>query len=176
MRTMVAGRRQNVHGGADMGQTFAHSDVARSGYVPRAAFVAILRQNGILLPDGTLHFLLVQLAKPFDSMSICYTRFMELVGLGTMQSGWSSPIHGQAFANQYRGPDPWFVFLSRSFQSAQLSHFQCVPLVRLARAGTDPVPYSYDPPFATPAVHRRGSFVDMTPRAEVSVHCSGTRA
>ncbi|KAJ0399206.1 hypothetical protein P43SY_001872 [Pythium insidiosum] len=91
LRSVIHARRDAMHSrGIDLGQAFMQNDAGRTGFVPRPIFLAILRDCGVLIPDALLHFLMIELAKPFDSTAVSYTRFLDTVGLGSASAGaWS---------------------------------------------------------------------------------------
>ncbi|OWZ06258.1 hypothetical protein PHMEG_00021513 [Phytophthora megakarya] len=87
LRSMVAARRSVlVNSGIDLGDIFAQYDAYRTGFVSRGMFATLLRDYSIILPETTLHFLMIQLAKPTDTTSISYVRFLEMTDVGVARS------------------------------------------------------------------------------------------
>lgn len=96
MRSMVAARRSVLaNSGIELGDIFVQYDMQRTGFVPRSTFATILRDYSVPMPETTLHFLMIQLAKPTDTTSISYVRFLEMTDVGVARSASANSTHNQ---------------------------------------------------------------------------------
>lgn len=82
-----------MNAGIDLSDVFAQEDIRRSGFVSRATFTNVLRTYGFPIAEPVLHFLMVQLAKSVDTMSVSYARFLEMIGGSTSAATvWTRPL------------------------------------------------------------------------------------
>ncbi|TMW67050.1 hypothetical protein Poli38472_012166 [Pythium oligandrum] len=137
IRAAIQGRRGSLAAnGFDFTQIFLQNDHTRSGSVPRTIFMSILRDCGLGIPEATLHFMAIHLAAPFDTTSVAYGRFLELIGLGGMP-GWGAAAHN---AHTFGHRNSWSD--NRGLQIHQEAYAR-----------------PYDPPLVTAAPIRRESYV-----------------
>ncbi|KAL7678648.1 putative EF-hand domain pair protein [Plasmopara halstedii] len=82
IRSIVAARRSVLENNSiELGDVFSQYDSYRTGFVSRSTFVTLLQDYSILIPQTTLHFMMITLAKSSDPTSISYVRFFEMANV-----------------------------------------------------------------------------------------------
>ncbi|EEY67522.1 uncharacterized protein PITG_17627 [Phytophthora infestans T30-4] len=97
MRSVVATRRSVLaNSGIELGDLFAQYDSHHTGFVPRSTFATLLHDYSIIIPETTLHFLMIELAKPSDTTCVSYVRFLEMTDVGVARA---NPPHSRTMEN-----------------------------------------------------------------------------
>uniref|UniRef100_H3HEC0 Tudor domain-containing protein n=1 Tax=Phytophthora ramorum TaxID=164328 RepID=H3HEC0_PHYRM len=138
MRSMVAARRSIlVNSGLDLGDIFVQYDSHRTG---------------ISMPETTLHFLMIQLAKPSDTTSVSYVRFLEITDVGVARSASANPPLSHGLENSPARFSSWTSGRSNPFE--QESAARGYAMQNAVPVATQPARVvnhaSASPEFATP--------------------------
>ncbi|KAL4168768.1 hypothetical protein KRP22_012161 [Phytophthora ramorum] len=153
MRSMVAARRSIlVNSGLDLGDIFVQYDSHRTGFVSRSMFATLLRDYSISMPETTLHFLMIQLAKPSDTTSVSYVRFLEITDVGVARSASANPPLSHGLENSPARFSSWTSGRSNPFE--QESAARGYAMQNAVPVATQPARVvnhaSASPEFATP--------------------------
>ncbi|ETL25552.1 hypothetical protein, variant, partial [Phytophthora nicotianae] len=108
MRSIVAARRSVlVNSNIDLRDIFAQYDSHHTGFLPRSTFATLLHDYSIIIPEITLHFLMIHLAKPSDTTSVSYVRFLEMTDVGVARSASANPPHSRTMENSPPRLNSW---------------------------------------------------------------------